>query len=507
MASAQYGSLPFDEAIRFFQGKKLVPTERWADVWKEGHDAGFMVAGAMKADLLGDFHSAIRKARKQGTTLAEFKKDFESIIAKHGWTGWTGETTEAGRAWRAKTIYDTNLQSSYQAGLWAQIEAVKDSRPYLLYRHSDASVTPRPLHKSWDGLVVRQDDPWVQAHFPPNGFGCKCTMFALNDRDLKRMGKDGPDTPPDNGSRIWVDKATGEMHRIPNGIDPGFDYAPGASRTDLLRQQLGEKAKALPGDLGKDLQKDLAATTKTKAKAFEPQATAKAAASYAMENDLVDFADYGSVKPEVANAWNQSLFEHIAQFPELRKNQRFAGTCQGQFSRWYRIALESRINALMAAGVGRDEAEATALRMISKRKVPGERFAHSWAQEDVAGIAVNEKWGKNPAGFQKALAVSVYSGFHPEGCDTIKSVADHELGHQLDDLLGLRTDPELAAYFAQLGATAINTGLSRYASTNIAEFIAEAWAEYRNNPAPRPIAQRIGGIVEARYRSRKDSPR
>lgn len=25
----------------------------------------------------------------------------------------------------------------------------------------------------------------------------------------------------------WVDKATGEVHKIPRGIDPGWDYNPG----------------------------------------------------------------------------------------------------------------------------------------------------------------------------------------------------------------------------------------------------------------------------------------
>ncbi|MHB1350107.1 MAG: hypothetical protein ACYCYR_09565 [Desulfobulbaceae bacterium] len=27
----------------------------------------------------------------------------------------------------------------------------------------------------------------------------------------------------------WTNKKTGEMHMVPKGIDPGFDYNPGAS--------------------------------------------------------------------------------------------------------------------------------------------------------------------------------------------------------------------------------------------------------------------------------------
>ncbi|MDD5037129.1 MAG: phage minor head protein [Methylococcaceae bacterium] len=257
MAEVDYGTLPFDEAIRFFLDKALIPTERWTDIWKEAHDCGFMVAGAMKAELLADLKAAVAKARMQGTTLKQFVQDFEAIVAQHGWTGWTGEGSQAGRAWRANVIYETNLRTSYQAGRWAQVQRVKARRPYLIYRHSDASVHPRPLHLSWDGLVVEVGSDWVKSHWPPNGWGCKCRMFSLSERDLRQMGKLGPDTPPDDGTYEWADKVTGEVHTVPNGIDAGWDYAPGASRTDLLKKDLERKAAKFPDEIGKPLKADL----------------------------------------------------------------------------------------------------------------------------------------------------------------------------------------------------------------------------------------------------------
>jgi hypothetical protein len=271
--SAEYGSLPFDEAIRFFRGKDLVPTDRWADVRKEEHDVAFMVAGAAKADLLADLHWAALKGVAKGTTLAEFRKDFDAIVTRHGWTGWKGESSDAGRAWRTRLIYDTNLRTSYQAGRWAQVQAGKQWRPYLIYRHSDLSTHPRPLHVSWDGLVVAVDDPWVQTHWPPNGWGCKCRMFALAERDLRRMGKTGPDTPPDDGSYDWTDKVTGEVHRVPNGIDPGWDYAPGASRTDLMRKEIERKVAKLPAGIGRQLKDELSLRFTQPAGEFTPYDT------------------------------------------------------------------------------------------------------------------------------------------------------------------------------------------------------------------------------------------
>ncbi|EIC28016.1 phage head morphogenesis protein, SPP1 gp7 [Methylomicrobium album] len=249
----RYGSLPFKEQIAFWRAKELVPTERWNDLVREQHDTAFTVAGAMQADLLSDLHQAVTKAIEQGTTLAEFTRDFEAIVAARGWTGWTGEDTQAGRAWRARVIYETNLHASYQAGRWAQVQAVKKFRPYLIYRHSDASIHPRELHVSWDGLVVAQDDPWVQTHWPPNGWGCKCRMFALSERDLRKLGKTGPDTPPDDGHYDWTDPKTGEIHRFPQGIDPFWDYAPGRSRADVVREQALRKAEGLPPAMGDEL--------------------------------------------------------------------------------------------------------------------------------------------------------------------------------------------------------------------------------------------------------------
>lgn len=246
-ATARYGSLPFAEAIAFLRDKLDIPTERWNDLWQSAHDRGFMVAGATKADLLADLHAAVLKAREQGTTLAEFRKDFEVLVARHGWTGWTGEDTPAGRAWRTRTIYETNLRASYQAGRYAQMTdpAVLKWRPFWRYKHSDSVRVPRPHHLAWNGLVLRADDPWWRTHYPPNGWGCKCRVFALSKEDLKKLGKDGPDPTPDDGFYEWVDKKSGEIHLVPKGIDPGWDYAPGRTWFPDLNRYPYEIAKGL----------------------------------------------------------------------------------------------------------------------------------------------------------------------------------------------------------------------------------------------------------------------
>lgn len=229
MANVAYGSLPFKEQIEFFRRKINIPTNSYADIYNNEHDYAFVVAGANRNALLNDFRAAIDKAISQGTTLDEFRQDFAEIVEKHGWS-YNGSFN-----WRSRVIYETNLNSSYQAGRYQQLRDAKF--PYLEYLHSDYVEHPRELHESWNHLVLNFNDPWWDSHFPPNGYGCQCRVRGRTNGDLKRMGKDGPDTAP---TINWVDRVIGEnsddprIVRVPEGIDPSFEHIPGQTRLDTF---------------------------------------------------------------------------------------------------------------------------------------------------------------------------------------------------------------------------------------------------------------------------------
>ncbi|RFB91775.1 hypothetical protein B5K08_15875 [Rhizobium leguminosarum bv. trifolii] len=218
--------LPFDEAIAFFRQKVSTPTESWRDVWDAAHSKMFMVAGANSKALVDDFKGAIAKALEQGTTLDDFRKDFDAIVKTHGWS-YKGE-----RGWRTKTIFETNLRTAYAAGRYSQMSEPDTlaTFPYWQYHHSGA-IHPRLQHKAWDGLCLAADDPFWKTAYPPNGFGCGCFVTPVSRPGLRRLGKAGPDRSPDL-DQLGTDQ--------PLGVDPSFAYNPG--RAWLEQTAPGPKA-------------------------------------------------------------------------------------------------------------------------------------------------------------------------------------------------------------------------------------------------------------------------
>jgi hypothetical protein len=215
---------PFAEQVAFFRAKlgNLVPTATWTDMLRAAHDRGFMVAGAQSADLLADLGAAVDRAVTEGVGIEAFRKDFQAIVAKHGWA-YNGEVN-----WRTRTIYRTNIATSYAAGRLAQLR--DGGFTHYLYKHGD-SVEPRMQHLAWDGLVLPADHPFWKAHYPPNGWGCSCRVVGLrNPEDATALGGDPNKSLPDDWQAI--DPKTG----APIGIGKGWDYAPGDTVSDAVAQ-------------------------------------------------------------------------------------------------------------------------------------------------------------------------------------------------------------------------------------------------------------------------------
>jgi SPP1 gp7 family putative phage head morphogenesis protein len=219
-ASAQAIGLPFDEAIAFFRNKLSVPTPRWNTLWRDQHAAAFTVAGAMSADLLADIRAAVDKALAEGGTLAEFRRDFDEIVQRRGWRH------KGKPGWRARVIFETNLRTAYAAGAWQQAQDTKDSRPFLRYSAILDNRT-RPLHRQWHGTTLPIDHPFWRTHYPPNGWGCRCTVITLSQAQLDARGWKVTDPAPLSGGvprRVRQPDGTERIEEVPPGVDPAWAY-------------------------------------------------------------------------------------------------------------------------------------------------------------------------------------------------------------------------------------------------------------------------------------------
>jgi hypothetical protein len=227
-----------------------------------------------------------------------------------------------------------------------------------------------------------------------------------------------------------------------------------------------------------------------------------------IENRFGIKADYKGINIEVANEMNRSFYDTFEAFPELKQNFDFVGGAHTHVKLIKEKIINEAIEDLKRAGINGEMFDNSVERI--KRSFNGlfKVSKDTWAQslsKEVKGISFNEVNTKNMAETKAILKKDVESKFHPVGCDTIKSVIDHELGHQLDNLLGLDKLDEIQELFDSLSPSELTGKLSRYSwynssASKYAEFIAEAWAEYKNNPRPREIARKVGKIIEREYR-------
>lgn len=251
------------EAINWFRKKKLKPAFDYRDVWRTEHRHAFTVAKAMELDILTDIRDAIDQALAEGKTFQQFKSELQPLLQQKGWwgiadmrdpvTGKTGDV-QLGSPHRLRTIYRTNLRTARAAGQWHRIKRTQKALPYLVYRLGPSEVH-REQHVKWESLVLPASSKFWQTHFPPNGWGCKCRVRQITEAEAKRLG--GPHKPPVIETKQWTNKRTGEVVHVADGIDPGWDYNPGAGRAAGLNKNLKQSESRFKKAITKPLPKPI----------------------------------------------------------------------------------------------------------------------------------------------------------------------------------------------------------------------------------------------------------
>lgn len=223
---------PFKEAIELLKNKTALPSGAYTEVLHEMHNKAFVIAGVTKTHVVSDVQDYIAECMEKGIPFKQAEKKLHDLLDDYLPPSKTGKDNSG---WRIRNIYETNMRVAYAAGRQEQMMRITKTHPYWQYCLGESKVH-REEHVKWNGLVLRWDDPWWDTHYPPNGWGCNCNVEALDDIDLRELGKKGPDRAP--VSPLRTVNYGGKELKVPEGVHPSWAYAPGAGGNEGLLRSL-----------------------------------------------------------------------------------------------------------------------------------------------------------------------------------------------------------------------------------------------------------------------------
>ena len=264
---------------------------------------------------------------------------------------------------------------------------------------------------------------------------------------------------------------------------------------------------------------DLPEVTETEeAIPFTPAKTMAQANKYGEETLGIPNVKYNGIDIEVANEWNEALRDTFEKFPELQKRLQFVGSIQ---ERNKKLSKDYEAYVLDQLRERNPDHGDDILKPYAKRRVNSTLKGYRPSQntmaqsitsdkpifKNISGVTVNKEQASNYTRMKARLEYAEERQWNPVGSNSPRSVLDHEIGHQLDDLLGIRDKENIQDLFDSRTREQIKADLSEYSWNNknpnrYSELIAEGWAEYMNNPEPREVARVIGETIEAEYNAK-----
>lgn len=278
------------------------------------------------------------------------------------------------------------------------------------------------------------------------------------------------------------------------------------SRTEKIERWLTEyeKVKNPPyAEFYPDLNPELKAKLEKEARlpkpsdvVFKPSKTVSEAQKWIEQSYGIETVSYRDLDVQTANAINESLDYHMKLDPSIKKRINYLGSIKDNLNVKLEedITTANKLKNLKQREKAIKEAE-DRIRDLRKDHFDSYAYYSPDYTSGGGGIAINERYGANPDMFLYQLIQNEASGWHPVGTSNLRSVIDHELGHTLDSVHRIFLKKEIIKLYEEQTESSLTKNLSRYAKTNIGEFIAEGWSEYINSSKPRPLAKMIGDII------------
>lgn len=164
--------LPPEQAIEYFDRKKIVRKKEFNLLSKEARQGAFTVGGVYKDDVLRGFKSEIDTALRSGATQQQTVKRFKDILGGAG-------HRELGE-FHLETVFRTNMQTAYGVGRRHAMEGVSDVFPFWEY-HTVGDDRVRPRHTALEGMILPANNSFWQSHYPPWDFNCRCSAVPTDE--------------------------------------------------------------------------------------------------------------------------------------------------------------------------------------------------------------------------------------------------------------------------------------------------------------------------------------
>lgn len=227
--------LPPEKAVEYLNKKGYKITHDWREMWEDAHTKAFTISKMADAQLLKDSKQIIDKAISEGWGTDKAERELKRLYIKKGWWGkridvdskGNAKVVQLGSPRRVRTIFRTNLETAISAQRYLdQLEDV-DFAPYWEYKAVLDNRT-RPSHRALNGKVFRYDDEFWDKFYPPNGWGCRCYVVNLTEKQLKQAG-------------LSVEKSKGKLST--EDVDVGSPDL-GTNDTDTDNGQEGQTTSA-----------------------------------------------------------------------------------------------------------------------------------------------------------------------------------------------------------------------------------------------------------------------
>lgn len=194
-----FGPVPHDEAIDFIKSKPVVSRQVFNGLLPELKARAFTITGVEGANVLQGIRDRIADL-PAGHHWDDVKRDIANDISPFMIDPAApaeerdAQINAANR--RAELLLRTHGFQAYQSAQYKVMDRQRDALPFWQYLTMEDERV-RPEHAALDKIVLPQDHPFWQGHFPPWDWGCRCQVVPISQADRDEIAEKDAKLPPD----------------------------------------------------------------------------------------------------------------------------------------------------------------------------------------------------------------------------------------------------------------------------------------------------------------------